>query len=114
LERFNKHSAGYFNQIMRSNSSDPQANAEEPTQAIWQAVDHWALSMPTRPNSPSDEPSTVPESLTTTSVISPHAIFDFGDLGMLEPFSDATNDPCAYSLANFTFGTGDFGAQTLY
>lgn len=52
--------------------------------------------------------------MTTTSVISPHAIFDFGDLGMLEPFSDATNDPCAYSLANFTFGTGDFGAQTLY
>ncbi|KEF59065.1 uncharacterized protein A1O9_03908 [Exophiala aquamarina CBS 119918] len=114
LERFNKHSVGYYNQIMRSKTSDPATHSEGPTQAIWQAVDHWALSMPTRPNSPSDEPSSVPESFTSTSMISPHAIFDFGDLGMLEPFSEPANDPCAFSLANFTFGSSDFGSQSLY
>jgi hypothetical protein len=47
-------------------------------------------------------------------MISPHAIFDFGDLGMLEPFSETTTDPCAFSLANFTFGSGEFGTQSLY
>lgn len=113
LERFNRHSAEYYGKIMRSKTPEFQEQSGGSTQAIWQAVDHWALSMPTRPNSPSDEPS-VPASCLSTSMISPHAIFDFGDLGMLEPFSETNTDPCAFSLANFTFGSGDFGAPSLY
>lgn len=112
LERFNRHSAEYYRQIMQPTNTESGAQSEGSTQAIWQAVDHWALSMPTRPNSPLQDPSGR-ESCTNTSMISPHAIFDFGDLGMLEPFSDTSNDPCAFSLANFTFGAGEYGTQGL-
>lgn len=98
---------------MQPKASETPEQSEGSTLAIWQAVDHWALSMPTRPNSPSNEPSD-PASCTDTSMMTPHAIFDFGDLGMLEPFSDTSMDPCAFSLANFTFGAGEYGAQGFY
>ena len=93
--------------------SKPEENdqTDQSAHAIWQTVDHWALSMPTRPSSPSDEPSATQNSKST---ISPDAIFDFGDLGMLDPFLQTIGDPHTFSLADLSFGPIEIEPQTPY
>lgn len=77
-------------------------------QAIWQAVDYSSLSIPTRPNSPPDQQSPENPSSRDDFSISPDAIFDFGDLGMLDPAAYNLDDPCVLSLAQFNLPLVEF------
>jgi hypothetical protein len=104
LQRFNQQSAEYYKQIM---DTRPDANhhSEDQVQQVWDSVDYWALSMPTRPSSPSG--TKFPDDTTHELKISPDAIFDFGDFTMLDTFGDSLGDLSTFPATDFNFHSMD-------